>query len=67
MLRGMSTTFDVSAIAGQLDRLVANPHLRKLAIVLPLDPGKPTVARDYLEEGSAVRLRSAGVTPMRSS
>ena len=61
MLRGLSTTFDVSAIAGRLDRLVANRHLRKLAIVLPLDAGKRTVVREYLEEGPPFDLRSAGV------
>lgn len=57
----MSSSFDVSGISGQLDRLVTNPHLRKLAIVLPLDPSKRDVAQDYLEEGPPFDLRSAGV------
>ena len=61
MLSGMSTSFDVAGIAGQLDRLVANPHLRKLAIVLPLDGGKRAVAHDYLDEGPPFDLRSAGI------
>jgi hypothetical protein len=61
MLGDMSTTFDIAGVAGQLDRLMANPHLHKLAIVLPLDAGKRAVARDYLEEGPPFDLRSAGV------
>jgi hypothetical protein len=57
----MSMTYDISAVARDLDRLVANPHVHKLAIVLPLDVGKRDVARDYLEEGPPFDLRSAGV------
>jgi len=60
-LRDMSTTFDISEVAGQLDQLAANPHLRKLAIVLPIDDGKRAVARDYLQEGPPFDLRAAGV------
>lgn len=54
-------TFDVAGVAKELDRLLANPHLRKLAIVLPLDPGKRDVARAYLDEGPPFDLRGAGV------
>ena len=54
-------TFDVADVARQLDRLLAHPHLHKLAIVLPLDPGKREVARAYLDEGPPFDLRAAGV------
>src|SRR5690348_16286459 len=47
----MSIHFDVSSVAHELDRLVANPHLRKLAVVLPLDSGERELAYDYLQEG----------------
>jgi hypothetical protein len=57
----MSITFDVAGVAKELDRLAANPHLRKLAIVLPLDEGKRTIARDYLEEGPPFDLSACGV------
>jgi hypothetical protein len=57
----MSIHFDVSSVAHELDRLVANPHLRKLAVVLPLDTGKRDVAYDYLQEGPPFDLRDAGV------
>lgn len=54
-------TYDIAAVAHELDRLSANPHVHKLAIVLPLDLGKRDVARDYLDEGPPFDLRSAGV------
>ncbi len=57
----MSMTFDISAVAHELDRLTANPHIHKLAIVLPLDLGKRDVARAYLDEGPPFDLRAAGV------
>ena len=57
----MSMTYDIAAVARDLDRIVANPHIRKLAIVLPLDLGKREVARDYLDEGPPFDLRAAGV------
>ena len=57
----MSMTFDVAAVARELDRLVANPHLHKLSLVLPLDLGKRDVARAYLDEGPPFDLRGAGV------
>ena len=47
----MSTTFDVAGVAHELDRLRARAHLHKLALVLPLEPGKRSVAREYLDEG----------------
>jgi hypothetical protein len=61
MLPFMSTTFDIAEVAGQLDRLAANPHLHKLAIVLPIADGMRAVARDYLDEGPPFDLRAAGV------
>ena len=57
----MPMTFDVAEVARELDRLLAHPHLRKLAIVLPLDPGKREVAHAYLAEGPPFDLRAAGV------
>ncbi len=57
----MSMTFDIAGVASQLDRLLAHPHLHKLAIVLPLDLGKRDVARAYLDEGPPFDLRAAGV------
>jgi hypothetical protein len=57
----MSMTFDVAAVAHELDRVLANPHVRKLALVLPLDLGKREVARAYLDEGPPFDLRAAGV------
>jgi hypothetical protein len=57
----MSMTFDVAAVAHELDRLLANPHTHKLAIVLPLDLGTRDVARAYLDEGPPFDLRAAGI------
>lgn len=57
----MSMTFDIAGVAHELDRLLGNPHLHKLAIVLPLGLGKRDVARDYLDEGPPFDLRAAGV------
>lgn len=57
----MSITFDIAAVAHQLDRLEANPHIHKLALVLPLALGKRDVARAYLDEGPPFDLRSAGI------
>jgi hypothetical protein len=57
----MSMTYDIAAVARDLDRLLANPHVHKLAIVIPLEIGKRDVARDYLEEGPPFDLRAAGV------
>ena len=36
----MSMTYDISAVARDLDRILANPPIHKLAIVLPLSIGK---------------------------
>jgi hypothetical protein len=58
---GMSMTFDVAAVAHELDRLAANPHIHKLALVLPLDLGKRDVARAYLDEGPPFDLTAAGI------
>jgi hypothetical protein len=57
----MTMTFDVAEVARELDRLLAHPHLHKLAIVLPLDPGKRSVAHEYLAEGPPFDLDAAGV------
>ena len=57
----MSMTYDIAAVARDLDRILANPHIHKLAIVLPLDIGKRDVAREYLDEGPPFDLRAAGV------
>ena len=57
----MSMTYDIAAVAHELNRLTANPHLHKLAIVLPLDLGKREIARAYLDEGPPFDLRAAGV------
>jgi len=57
----MSMTYDIAAVARDLDRILANPHVHKLAIVLPLDIGKRDVARAYLDEGPPFDLRAAGV------
>jgi hypothetical protein len=57
----MSMTYDVAAVARELDRLLANPHVHKLAIVLPLELGMRDVARDYLDEGPPFDLTAAGV------
>jgi hypothetical protein len=54
-------TFDIAAVAHELDRLAANPHIHKLAIVLPLDLGKRDVARAYLDEGPPFDLHAAGI------
>jgi len=35
----MSIQYDVSSVAHELDRLVANPHLRKLAVGPRLSSG----------------------------
>jgi len=47
----MSTTFDVAGVARELERLRSRPHLRKLALVLPLEAGMRGVAHEYLAEG----------------
>lgn len=47
----MSTTFDVAGVAHALDSLRTRPHLHKLALILPLEPGMRSVAREYLAEG----------------
>jgi hypothetical protein len=57
----MTMTYDIAAVARDLDRILANPHIHKLAIVLPLDVGKRDVARAYLDEGPPFDLRAAGV------
>jgi hypothetical protein len=57
----MSTTFDVADVARELERLRGRPHLHKLAIVLPLDPGMRGVAREYLDEGPPFDPAAAGV------
>jgi len=57
----MTMTFDVAAVSRELDRLLSNPHLRKLALVLPLDPGKREVARAYLDEGPPFDPERAGL------
>lgn len=57
----MAMTYDIAAVAHELDRLTANPHVHKLAIVLPLDVGKRATARAYLDEGPPFDLRAAGV------
>src|SRR3982751_636264 len=57
----MSMTYDIAGVARELDRLLANPHVHKLAIVLPLDLGKGDVAREYLDEGPPFDLAEAGI------
>jgi hypothetical protein len=57
----MSMTFDIAEVSRELDRLLAHPNLHKLAIVLPLDPGKRELARAYLDEGPPFDMRAAGV------
>lgn len=57
----MSMTFDIAAVAHELDRLEVNPHIHKLALVLPLDHGKRDVARAYLDEGPPFDLQTVGI------
>jgi hypothetical protein len=57
----MSITFDVADVSRELDRLLAHPHVHKLAMVLPLEAGKREVARAYLDEGPPFDLRGAGI------
>lgn len=47
----MSTTFDITGVARELEGLRSRPHPRKLALVLPLDAGMRGVAHEYLAEG----------------
>jgi hypothetical protein len=58
----MTASFDVGELHHALGTLLSRPHLRKLALVLPLAPG----ARDFVEalvsEGPPFDLRRAGLT-----
>jgi hypothetical protein len=54
-------TFDVAQVSRELNRVLSNPHLHKLAVVLPLDPGKRALAYAYLEEGPPFDLQAAGI------
>jgi hypothetical protein len=58
----MSTTFDAGELSHELQALLARPHLRKLAIVLPLGPGASEFVHDLLAEGPPFDPRAAGVT-----
>jgi hypothetical protein len=57
----MTMAFDIGAVARELDRITANPHIHKLAVVVPLDEGKRDVARAYLDEGPPFDVRAAGI------
>jgi len=57
----MSFDFDTSHLAEELAALGTHPNVRKLAVVLPLVPGKREVAWEFLREGPPFDLERAGV------
>jgi hypothetical protein len=57
----MATTFDVAMLGHELGKLTANPHLRKVVIVLPLAEGMRETARAFLSEGPPFDLAETGI------
>ncbi|QEC48746.1 hypothetical protein FSW04_14975 [Baekduia soli] len=57
----MSVSFDIGELDREITALRSHPHLRKLVIVLPIEPDLRDMARDVLAEGPPFDLRAAGL------
>lgn len=57
----MSTNFDISELEHELAALSRRPHLRRVAIVVPLAPGMRDMARSAIAEGPPFDPDEVGV------
>lgn len=57
----MTASFDIAQLSGELAALRANPHARKLAVVVPIDPQHADMTRAAVAEGPPFDPASVGL------
>jgi hypothetical protein len=57
----MSVHIDISELATAVGELEGHPQAKKLSIVVPIEPGKRSVVREYVAEGPPFDFAKAGI------